>query len=113
MAFVPEQALREGRCVVRVALHDAIAAAFDGRRRRGGGCRIGDQREGEDEHHRRPSYARPNELAMTEPPRPCEGRGPSPAVTRASNDRWNSAVRRWTPRAEERRGGKECVRPCR
>src|SRR3546814_3614531 len=51
MPLVPEEALGETRRVVRIALDDAVTAAFDRRRGRGGGCRIGDQRKGEDEQH--------------------------------------------------------------
>src|SRR3546814_4599461 len=86
MPLVPEEALGETRRVVRIALDDAVTAAFDRRRGRGGGCRIGDQRKGEDEQHLRPNYAGRDELAMTEPQCPCEGRGPSPAVAFRSEE---------------------------
>src|SRR3546814_2592024 len=59
-----------------------------------GKVRIGDQRKGEDEQHLRPNYAGRDELAMTEPPCPCEGRGPSPAVAFSSAGRAERAVRR-------------------
>src|SRR3546814_14161764 len=79
MPLVPEEALGETRRVVRIALDDAVTAAFDRRRGRSGGLGACEQRKGEGEHHTRPNYAGRDELAMTEPPRPCEGRSQSPA----------------------------------
>src|SRR3546814_13033350 len=84
MPLVPEEALGETRRVVRIALDDAVTAAFDRRRGRSGGLGACEQRKGEGEHHLRPNYAGRDELAMTEPPRHCEGRGPSHAVASSS-----------------------------
>src|SRR3546814_6504985 len=51
MPLVPEEALGETRRVVRIALDDAVTAAFDRRRGGSGGLGACEQHKGEDEHH--------------------------------------------------------------